>query len=169
MTHHTIATATEKNRLLARPPGWGVDLALENRPAVPKERMPARLEGIHWGVLEQQAQHVEVLCSIERPGITPVFGTTLPPKGASGRLRRYAFGFSESDLRHWMLLLAADRINVCEGIASDLFSGRIPNIPAEMGMRAELKHNPSGAALKVGVLVGVLALAYGLSRRRRGR
>lgn len=150
-----------------RPPGWGADLALEDRPAVPKERMPARLEGVHWDVPEQQTQHVEVLCSVERPGITPIFGSSLPPSGASGRVRSYAFTFSENDVRHWLLLLAADRINVGEGLMSDVMSGHIPNVFAEMGGKAEFRHNPRGAARKVGVLVGVLALAYAWRRRRR--
>lgn len=165
----TSSAALAMNHRPARPPGWGADLAQEDRPAVPKERRPARLEGVHWDVPEQQAQHVDVLCSLERPGITPVFGSSLPPRGASGQLRKFAFRFSENDLRHWLLLLAADRINVGEGVVSDLLSGRIPNVPAEMGIRSELKHNPRGAARKVGVVVGVLAVAYLVLRRRKGR
>jgi hypothetical protein len=38
-----------------------------------------------------------------------------------------------------------------------------------MGLRAELKHNPRGAARKAGILVGVLAVAYVLYRRRHDR
>jgi hypothetical protein len=45
------------------------------------------------------------LHSIERPGLTPVFGTTVPTSGVSGAMREMAFRFSESDLRHWLLLL----------------------------------------------------------------
>ena len=59
--------------------GWGADLDHKNRPAYPKERTPPRLEGIHWDQPEQQAQNVEILHSNERPGITPVFGTSVPP------------------------------------------------------------------------------------------
>jgi hypothetical protein len=151
-----------------RPFGWGADLPLENRPAVPMERMPARLEGVHWQQPEQQRQHVKVLHSIERPGITPIFGSTVPLSGLSGMLRGVAFRYSESDLRHWLLLLAADRLNIGEGLVDDLLSGRVPNVPAEMGLRAEWEHNPRGAVAKVGVVVGAVALVvFALSRRRR--
>lgn len=152
-----------------RPFGWGADLPLENRPAVPMERKPARLEGVHWEHPAQQPQHVKVLCSVERPGITPIFGSTVPPRGLSGLLRGVAFRYSEGDLRHWLLLLAADRLHVGEGVIDDLLSGRVPNVPAEMGLRAEWQHNPRGAVHKVGLVVGALALLYVMRRRRRRR
>lgn len=96
-------------------PGWGADLRPEDRPAVPKERTPPRLEGLHWGdPPEPQPRTVEVLHSIERPGLTPVFGSSVPPRGLSGWLRRRAFRRSEGDLRHWLTLLLADRVDVVE-------------------------------------------------------
>ncbi len=99
--------------------GWGADLDPANRLAVPRERTPPRLENVHWQVPEQQPVRVEVLHSTERPGITPVFGTACPPTGFSGALRRRAFRHSENDVRHWLLLLAADRVNVVEGLLAD--------------------------------------------------
>ena len=47
-------------------PGWGADLDPADRPAYPKERIPARLPGLHWDEPAQQPQTVEVLRSIER-------------------------------------------------------------------------------------------------------
>jgi hypothetical protein len=148
-------------------PGWGSDLDRAQRPGVPMERIPPRLAGEHDQAPPQQPADVEVLHSLERPGLTPVFGTTVPPSGLSGRLRRVAFGYSESDLRHWLLLLMADRINMVEGVWSDLVRGRIPNLYKEMGGPAELRHNPRGAARKAmaaGVVLGVVG--YALWRRR---
>lgn len=155
-------------RVARRPFGWGADLDLAMRPAVPKERMPARLEGLHWATPTQQTQKVKVLCSIERPGITPIFGSTVPPKGVSGAVRGVAFRYSENDLRHWLLLLLADRINVGEGVVADLARGHVPNVFGEMGIRAELKHNPGGVTRKALVAVGLVAvvLAWRRSRRR---
>ena len=98
--------------------GWGADLDPQNRPAVPRERMPARLD-VPWDQPEQQSVKVEILHSTERPGITPVFGTACPPTGLSGALRRRAFEHSENDLRHWLMLMAADRVNVVEGLLGD--------------------------------------------------
>ena len=100
-------------------PGWGADLDRSRRPAVPMEHMPPRLEGLHWDAPAQQPLEVEVLQSIERPGITPVFGTSVPPSGLSGWIRRRAFRHSENNLRHWMMLLMADRVNVVEGLFTD--------------------------------------------------
>src|SRR4051812_23814224 len=132
--------------------GWGSDIDPANRPAVPMERRPARLPGLHWSEIEPQPVREEVLHSVERPGLTPIYGTSVPPSGISGRLRRVAFGYSENDLRHWLLLLAADRINVVEGLVSDVAQGHIPRLYAESGGRAELKHNPKAAAGKALVL-----------------
>lgn len=148
--------------------GWGADLDPANRPAYPKERMPARLEGVHWEQPEPQRQDIEVLQSIEYPARPPLFGTGPPPRGLSGSVRRFAFGFSESDLRHWLLLLLADRVDVGEGLVADLTRGHLPNLYAEMGGRAELRHNPAGAVRKALVLGAVLGVVY-LRLRRNPR
>lgn len=34
--------------------------------------------------------------------------------------RRAAFRYSENDLRHWLMLMGADRVNVVEGMAGDV-------------------------------------------------
>ena len=114
--------------------GWGADLDRAHRPAVPMERMPPRLDNPPLGPPTQQMQYVEVLHSIERPGITPVFGSTLPPRGLSGWMRRRAFRRSESDIRHWMMLLAADRINVVEAMFRDVRKSRATQAIAVVGL-----------------------------------
>ena len=141
--------------------GWGADLDQANRPACPMERMPARLEGDHSHAPVQQAQTVEILQSIERPSISPIFGTPEPPSGMSGMLRRAAFRYSESDLRHWLMLLFADRVNMVEGLGSDLMRGHVPNLFAEMGGKAEFRYNRQAAiqkAVVVSAVVGGLGL-----------
>ncbi len=82
-------------------------------------------------------------------------------------LRRVAFRFSENDLRHWLILLFADRVNVGEGLVSDLAHGHVPNIYAEMGGPAEFRHNRAGAIRKAAIGGAVVALAIILMRRRR--
>lgn len=148
-------------------PGWGADLSSADRPAVPKERTPPRLPDVHWDQPVAQHVHLEVLHSTERPGLTPVFGTTLPPAGLSGMMRRLAFRFSENDLRHWAILLAADRVNVGEGLLDDLAQGRIPNILAEMGALAEWRYNRAGFIRKAAVAGALAATALYLLRRPR--
>jgi len=140
--------------------GWGADLDTANRPAYPKERTPPRLEGLHWETPPQQESSVEILHSTERPGsgITPVFGTSVPPRGLSGAIRRIAFKYSENDLRHWLMLLFADRVNMVEGIGSDLMHGHIPNFYSEMGLASEFKYNRASALRKVALAAFLIGL-----------
>lgn len=98
-------------------PGWGADLDPSDRPAVPMERTPPRLDGLHWAdPPPAQRTDVEILVSSERPTLTPVYGSSVPPRGVSGWIRRRAFRHSENNLRHWLMLLLADRIDVVEGL-----------------------------------------------------
>ncbi|MBG9387628.1 hypothetical protein I5803_06335 [Caenimonas sp. DR4.4] len=146
--------------------GWGVDLADKDRPAVPKERTPPRLA--HVPHLEEQHSSVRVLHSNERPGLTPVYGTTVPPSGLSGGMRELAFRYSENDIRHWLILLAADRVNVGEGLLADLAHGHIPNIFAEMGAASEWKYNRAGFVKKAVIASALVGTAVYLMRRKRG-
>jgi hypothetical protein len=149
--------------------GWGADLDHASRPAYPMERTPPRLEGVHGDRPEDQPVNIKVYHSTERPGITPIFGTSTPPRGLSGKIRDFAYKLSENDIRHWLLLLLADRINVVEGIGQDLRRGHVPNIFAEMGGRAELKYNPAGLARKTAIAVAVVGISYYLIKRRGSR
>lgn len=146
--------------------GWGADLDRKNRPGVPMERTPPRFINQPEGDPPQQQEKVEILVSSERPGITQVFGTVQPPSGLSGMIRRLAFKASENDLRHWLLLLLADRVNMVEGIADDLAHGKVPNVLGEMGIKAEMKHNPAGLAKKVAITAAVVGTAVYLMKRR---
>lgn len=98
------------DELRARIPGWGVDLDRADRPSVPKER--ADLEtGAHWDFPERQQQKQPREHSIEHQFVTPVFGTSVPLKGVSGAMRRYAYRYGEARAAHWLLLIAADRVD----------------------------------------------------------
>lgn len=148
--------------------GWGADLDRRNCPAYPMERTPPRLENPPTHAPEQQPVKVKVFHSTERSDITPIFGSTVPPSGISGRLRAWAFRYSENNVFHWLLLLLADRVNMMEGIGGDLRRGHMPNLFREMGGRAELKHNPVGFARKVAIASVVVGVGcYFFSRRSR--
>jgi hypothetical protein len=146
--------------------GWGADLDKSKRPAVPKEHRPPRNVNVSWTEPEYQEQSVRVYHSIERPRMTPVFGSPCPPKGLSGKIRELAFRYSESNTNHWLLLLFADRINVIEGLFEDLSKGFVPNIFAEMGWAAKLKYNKKGTLKMIGVIAGVCATFALLSSKR---
>jgi hypothetical protein len=95
-----------------------------------------------------------------------LFGTSAPPKGLSGAIRRFAYKLTENDIRHWLLLMFADRVNVVEGIGEDLSRGKVPNILGEMGIKAEWQHNPGGLVRKAAVATAVVGVAWFLLRRR---
>ena len=136
--------------------GWGADSDPSDRPAVPKERTPQRFVHPGYTQPEQQIPRIPVLVSNEHQGLTPVFGTSTPPRGVSGLMRHFAFRYSEGDARHWLLLLAADRVNVVEGIFDDLRRLHVPNVFKEMGWKAELRHRPVRGAVKIGFLSGAI-------------
>jgi hypothetical protein len=146
--------------------GWGADLDHKNRPAYPMERTPPRLDA-GLKALTQQSENIKILCSNERPGITPVFGTTVPPSGISGKLREFAFRYSENDLRHWLVLLFADRINMFEGLASDLKRGHIPNLISETGLKSEFKYNRAGAIKKTVMVASVIGVGLYLLKHKK--
>jgi hypothetical protein len=136
--------ATTSNRS-ASVIGWGVDADPENDPTYPM-RAAYRDDkgGMNWPRPALQPNSVELLQSTEHNRRTAVFGTSTPPSGLSGAIRRRAFHRSEGKWGHWLMLLMADRVNMVEGLFQDFGRGRIPNIPAEMGMRSELRHNLPG-------------------------
>lgn len=144
-------------------PGWGVDANPKNDPTFPmRDRSHEDKRGMNWKRPPQQRETVEILQSIERNNLPAVFGTSTPPSGVSGMIRRQAFRYSESEWAHWLMLMAADRVNVVEGLVEDLGRGRVPNIPGEMGIRSELEHNRAGLmrkALVAGAVVGLGILA----------
>jgi hypothetical protein len=152
--------------------GWGTDLDPSLRPAVPREHTPPRQVQPAWKEPEQQLPVKGVLHSIERPRISRVYGTSVPDSQGlvSSPLRWLAFRYSESDLRHWLILLAADRVDVVEGVFEDLLQLKVPNPFAEMGWKAEFKHAPlRGMAKVAGLIAGVgLCAAWMLRPRRRG-
>jgi hypothetical protein len=146
--------------------GQGIDTDPNDQPAYPMRRPTAVSPERDWERPPQQHPHVEILHSNERPNLTATFGTSSPPRGLSGVLRRVAFHYSESSYSHWMLLILADRINMIEGIGQDLLSGHMPNIFKEMGMRSEMKYNPRGFAIKAGVTALTIILVARWLRRR---
>ncbi len=151
--------------------GWAVDADPGNDPTYPyRDRSGDHGLTKDWQRPTQQESDVEILQSIEHIRRPAVFGTSSPPSGLSGMIRRFAFRWSESNWLHWLLLMGADRINVVEGVVADLARAKVPNVPAEMGARAEWQHNKKGFAIKTAVVLGATVglIAFIRSRRTRG-
>ena len=47
--------------------------------------------------------------------VTPVYGTSVEPRGLSGIVRRASYKIPEHNASRWMLLILSDRIDVVEG------------------------------------------------------
>jgi len=147
--------------------GWGVDADPTNEPTHPMKKYTGDDHNrINWQRPALQQYTVEILKSNERPTLSAVNGTSVPPSGLSGMLRRYAFKFSESSYGHWLPLLLADRINVVEGIIDDIKEGHFPNIPAEKGIAADWKYNRKALIQKT---VAVAAVSFVLVTALRNK
>lgn len=122
-------------------PGWGIDLDRNDRPAFPKEKFDPLSTGAHWDFPERQIERWPRERSVEHKFLTPVFGTSCPPRGLSGLIRRYAYRFSEGRTLHWTLLMVADRVDVAEQRLLALGQGRPDNVITETGVLAEFKRH----------------------------
>lgn len=152
--------------------GWGVDADPENDPTYPMKLYSGDdHQRLNWKRPPQQPETVEVLHSNERPRVSAVFGTSIPPSGLSGVIRRQAFKYSESRFGHWLPLLLADRVNVVEGFLDDFRRGHIPNIFAEKGWKAAWKHNRKGVLMRlaVGTVLAAGTVALLIARKAKGR
>lgn len=149
-------------------PGWGMDADPENEPTYPMKQYTG--DDHHRSSYDRslpQPKDVEILMSTERPRISAVFGNSIPPSGLSGMIRRYAFSHSEDRYRHWLPLVFADRVNMVEGLISDLGKGYLPNLFAESGWKMEIKHNPRGSCIKLATLAAVGFTLYFMLKRRK--
>ena len=128
-------------QLRARIPGWGADLDPKDRPSVPKLSYRDDLTGAHWDFPERQPETWPRERSIEHKFLTPVFGTSCPPKGLSGVLRKLAYRrWSEATAAHWLVLMAADRVDSLESSVTSVLRLKPDNPLTETGIRSELTH-----------------------------
>jgi hypothetical protein len=178
----------DREELRSRIPGWGADLDPADRPAVPKLRYDPEGSGAHWEFPERQPEQLPRERSIEHAGLPPVFGTTCPPEGLSGALRRHAYRrYSEGRAAHWLILLAADRVDAWESHLGSFATARPDNPVTETGVlgessrrgissrtgseRADLSHTWLDPVVVAGPWVlagaGVVVAVRALSRHRR--
>jgi hypothetical protein len=98
-----------------------VDSEPASRPGVPMlPENPAPYPTVAGRPLEQQIATEEILVGVEARinaggDLTPVFGTSVPPRGLSGVIRRAAYEIPEHKGGRWVLLMLGDRVDVWEG------------------------------------------------------
>ena len=146
--------AETSEQLRARIPGWGVDLDPRDRPSVPREvRVEPRQNGAHGEFPERQPEKWPRERSIEHAFLTPVFGTSCPPHGLFGVIRRLAYArYSEGRAAHWLLLLGADRADAAESHLRSLATLHPDNPVTETGVLSELSTTASPHARDAGAL-----------------
>ena len=142
-----------------RIPGWGVDLDPANRPMSQKE-LPSNVHTVRGDVRHWQKPTMKIHVSNEHPDITPVFGTSCPPRGLSGLLRDYAFEYGEATNRHWMTLILADRVGMVESMVTEALHGRPDRYIQEKGWSAYRKYGmPPMDSRRTAMVAGVTALS----------
>lgn len=130
------------DQLRARIPGWGADLDPAVRPQVPRERTDLPT-GAHWDLPDRQPETFGRERSIEHEMLTPVFGTAQPLHGVSGWLRRLAYErWSEGRAAHWLVLVAADRVDAAGAHVRSLATLRPDDPVTESGVLSELHRHP---------------------------
>lgn len=129
--------------LRARIPGWGVDLDVADRPSVPQQQFHPGGPGAHGDLPDQQPETRPRERSIEHQRLTPVFGTAAPLKGVSGVMRRYSYRrYGEGKAAHWLILIAADRVDAVESHLLSFLTLRPDNPITETGVLSEFTHKP---------------------------
>lgn len=150
--------------------GWGVDADVENDPTWPmRDRSKDDGPGLNWDRPALQEPDVEILQSVEHERLPAALGTSTPPRGLSGVVRRRAFAFSESQWGHWLLLMLADRINSVEGVLQDFGRGRLPNPLVEMGLVKASRSRETALVTAAAAGAAVLAAAWLVRRSLNGR
>lgn len=165
---HTLTTEQRREiDLSSSIRGWGSDLDPARRPGVPRDKAPELGGETLYPDIEPQHAQVKVHKSTEHGQLTPVFGTTCPPRGLSGALRDRAYRYSEGRMSRWLTLMLADRVDVIENLASDLGRLRPPNLVREMGLKSEWRYNRAGVVKALAITGVCVAAAVVLSRAAR--
>jgi ferritin-like metal-binding protein YciE len=131
--------------------GHGYDASRERRPGVPMETEPQPDPDASWRRPALQRVREEHLTRDGLDELTPTFGNARTPRLASGAMRRAAYRLPEHEAKRWLLLMAADRVDVMEHRIPELFSRR--SIDA---LERQVRANPWGmvaAAVGAGYLL----------------
>ena len=132
----------DPDELRARIPGWGADLDHADRPAFPREQ-PGIATGAHWDLPPQQWTQPRREKSVEHERLTPVYGSAQPLHGLPGLIRRFSYDtYSEGQTAHWLLLIAADRLDAVTSHLRSLISRRPDDPITESGVLGERGHRP---------------------------
>jgi hypothetical protein len=89
-----------------------VDASPSVRPGVPRQRIPMPDPGAHGVPPDAQRRGLPAQGGGVVARTTAVYGTGQPVHGVTGAIRRAAYRVPEHRVGRWLLLLAADRVEV---------------------------------------------------------
>lgn len=92
-------------------PDRGIDLDPSRRPGVPRERHPQPWPNTRYPPARMKAPPSAPKHNRHHKPMPPVYGTAVPLHGLSGLVRRAAYRYPDHWMRHWTLLLFADRVD----------------------------------------------------------
>lgn len=100
---------------VTRPSWWGVDLDPNRRPGVVSLRQaPRPFPNTRFPPERQSGTPASPLHGRTNKPMPPVFGTTLPPKGLAGAIRKFAARYPDHKPSYWLIRLASDRVELWE-------------------------------------------------------
>jgi hypothetical protein len=155
--------------------GWAHDADPDDQPNYPmKDYTGDDHNRLDYRRPPRQRKMVEILQSTEHKRTPATFGTSNPPKGLSGVIRRQAYNYSENMLRHWLLLLLADRVDAMEGLLEDVINGTPPRWGKERGFDAMWEHDRQLLIRRVAFRVAIYgavagAIAYQVLKNKKTR
>jgi len=132
-------TTTEQGRARGAGQAIGVDLDPARRPGVPRMHAPERLPHTRFPPEQQQSRTTVFMHRRPHKSFPPVFGTAVPPKGVSGLVRRAAYRYPDHHMRHWTMLLLADRVDAWEHRARKALKLAAPALGAIFAVRAGIR------------------------------
>jgi hypothetical protein len=122
---------------IARPPYWAIDLELSRRPGVPMERNPPRpFPNTRYPPEMQPGGPPAHLHGRKNKTAPPVFGTSVPLKGLSGVIRKFAYSLPDHRPTHWFLMLLGDRVDSWEYRAMKLLPIAVPLAGVALWLRS---------------------------------
>lgn len=113
-THGTSHASSQERYVRPDIDGAGMDLDPSRRPGVPRMHEPQPLPNTRFPPARQQSDAKVFMHGRQNKTFPPVFGTDVPPRGLSGKIREAAYHYPDHYARHWTMLLLADRVDSWE-------------------------------------------------------
>jgi len=122
---------------VTRPSYWGVDLDPARRPGVPMMRAdPQPMPNTRYPPEHQAGPSASPMHGRTNKRMPPVFGTSVPLRGLSGVVRRFAYRMPDHYPSHWLLKMLGDRVDFWEYRARKALPVLVPLLAVALIVRA---------------------------------